>query len=92
MNEMIERAARAVWEKRREACLRLYGDELEPFGDGAVPRMNGVFDEVIAIFQAIREPTDDMIAGAYGEGPCAPGDWPTPEQAWPLMIDAILAE
>lgn len=89
-SEMIERAARAAWEKRREMAKRNMNIDVEPFGDGTIPRANGIFDEVIAIFEAIREPTEAMKeAGDNAVGEIGYGDDPQ-SFVWPIMIDAAM--
>lgn len=49
----LDKAARAIWNDRvqRNALL---GVDLEPWGDGSIPRANGIFEEALAALQAAR--------------------------------------
>lgn len=93
MNEIIERVARALWGARRAYASR-EGIFLEEWGDGAVPRANGVFEEARAAIEAIREPTDDMMVEAEMKVPallCFAEKEKSPSyKAWQTMIDAAL--
>lgn len=61
---MIERMARAMWETRRETA-RQSGIELEPWGDGTVPRANNVMQEARAALEAMRELDGEMMAALW---------------------------
>lgn len=89
----LEQAARAAWDARRKYNLDKHSVILEEWGDGSLPRANGIFEETIALLRAIREPSDEMIA-AYlrAERDCTgPRDWVI-RQAWPKAIDSLLVE
>lgn len=59
MSEMIEKVARAIWDRRRASAAEL-GIELEEWGDGGIPRANKVFEEARAALEAMRQPTSRM--------------------------------
>jgi hypothetical protein len=60
----IEAVARAMWERRRTFASE-QRITLEAWGDGSVPRANGVMEEARAAIEAIREPTEDMADCAH---------------------------
>jgi hypothetical protein len=85
VSEMIERVAKAMWDARR-ANANNNGVELEFWGDGSIPKANGIMDEARAAIEAMREPTGAMvIAGRYPAG-----GGPEAEATWEAMIDAAL--
>lgn len=88
MNEMVERAARAIWEKRREKA-RLSNIELEEWGDGSIPKANHIIDEVVAAIEAMREPTDGMICAVLDLHDSAPRALRASED-WQTMIDEAM--
>jgi hypothetical protein len=53
MSEGVERVAKAIWEARRAHHKGAFGIELEPWGDGSLPRMNGIEAEARAAIEAI---------------------------------------
>jgi hypothetical protein len=59
MSEMIERVARAMWEVRRQKA-GLVPVELEPWGDGSIPRANHIMDEARAALEAMLEEASDL--------------------------------
>lgn len=63
MSDMLERVARAMWEQRRRYVQETMPDvgPLEEWGDGSVPRSNGVFEEAREAVEAMREPTHKMV-------------------------------
>lgn len=63
MSEMVERVARAIWERRREKYHTDYPDmrQLDEWGDGSVPRANGVEDEARSAIEAMRVPTREAF-------------------------------
>lgn len=102
MSEMIERVARAMcaeverWTDATEpqpVWKTLGFASREAFVDNAWP--NYASQARVAI-EALREPTDDMIAAGIAEADeCTDGQTICaiciPEHAWPKMIDAALA-
>jgi hypothetical protein len=54
MSDQIQRVARAMWEKRRELALRS-DIILEEWGDGTIPKANGIHEEAAAAIAAMRE-------------------------------------
>lgn len=48
----VDRVACAIWNDRVQRCA-LLGIVLEPWGDGTIPRANGVFEEAIAAIKAM---------------------------------------
>lgn len=64
---MVERVAKAMWEKRREISRLDYEIELDEWGDGTVPAGCGVLDEARAAIEAMREPTEQMRDHGKGE-------------------------
>lgn len=56
-DELVERVARAIWNRRRESAAGM-GIDLEEWGDGGIPRANDVFEEACAAIDVVR---------AYGE-------------------------
>ncbi len=56
---MIERVARAIWEQRRTKALELLPDHpLEEWGDGSIPKANGIMEEAQAAIEAMQEPIE----------------------------------
>lgn len=49
----VERVARAIWEQRRKHAREQNGIDLEEWGDGSIPRANGVMDEASAAMEAM---------------------------------------
>lgn len=100
MSEMIERAALAL-----HAHLRL--DPTEYVGEyrkyGRETEISGVFDLndiVRVVIEVMREPTENMweaglatghVGGIGDNGGLEPNDF-DPEEVWPAMIDAALAD
>ena len=62
MSDMIEQVAKAMWDVRRAHAMNEAGIELEFWGDGTIPKANGIMDEARAAIEAMREPTDEMVA------------------------------
>ena len=62
---MIERVAKAIWERRRQLAKSESDIDLEEWGDGSIPRSNHVFAEARAAIEAMREPTEAMLDAAY---------------------------
>jgi hypothetical protein len=87
MSEMIERVARAIWERRRGAAA-IAGIDLEEWGDGGIPRANHIFEEARAAIEAMREPTDVMCDGAVGWHCRSSSD---ARNTWEEMIDEALS-
>jgi hypothetical protein len=87
----IEQIARAMWRVRQEYCRREYAGiaPLEDWGDGSIPRANGIFDEALAALEAMRTPTRAMVAA----GDAILGEHTIAESGWyHVMIDAALSE
>jgi hypothetical protein len=53
MNEIVERVAKAMWDVRR-AHANNAGIFLEFWGDGTIPRANGIMEEARAAIEAIE--------------------------------------
>lgn len=95
---MIERVARAQWDQRRKWAER-EGYTLEEWGDGSIPRANGIEEEARAAVAAMRDLSEGMLDGGedgvsrhYG-GCCIPADnRKTARDVWQAAIDAALAE
>lgn len=52
---IVERVARAQWEQRRKKALEFMPDHpLEEWGDGSVPKSNGIMEEARAAIEAMR--------------------------------------
>ncbi len=62
------------------------GIGLEPWGDGSVPRLNGIMEEARASIAAMLVPTPEMEDAARALG-CASG-----KAMYAAAIDAALAE
>lgn len=85
MSEMIERVATAIYENRR----RMYEDRV-PFKDLYPSAQRPYLDEARAAIEAMREPTEEMIAaGARGSGEDSQD---VALGAWEAMIDAALSK
>lgn len=57
MSDMVECVARAIWERRRALAKSFFPDvtfDLEEWGDGSIPRSNGVLEEAEAAIAAFR--------------------------------------
>jgi hypothetical protein len=81
---MIERVAKAMWDARR-ANANNNEVELEFWGDGSIPKANGIMDEARAAIEAMREPTEAMV-GIHSL-PYCPAEM---REYWHAMIDAAL--
>jgi hypothetical protein len=85
MSEMVERVARAIWEKQRSKIGDPNGlnARLE-WKDKAVPAQfwDSYFDDSRAAISAMREPTLEMISAGNKE-------W-VPAKVFRAMIDEIL--
>lgn len=92
MSEMIEEVAKAMWDVRR-AHANGAGVFLEFWGDGTIPKANGIMQEARAAIEAMREPTDAMVNAANALDEVSKGVLitPIPERAWEAMIDAALS-
>ena len=86
MNKIIEKGAKAAYEKYNEGligCCEPSWDELpEDFKD----RLRETTKAFIA---AIREPTNEMVEAAFGKSDLEPHPFRT---VWYDMIDVILKE
>jgi hypothetical protein len=86
MSEMIEQVAKAMWDVRR-AHANKDGIFLEFWGDGTVPKANGIMEEARAAINAMREPTEVMQKAAREQ---------TGQQSyadvWRAMIDEALKD
>ena len=56
--QIIELIAKSIWGKRREHVARS-GVDLEEWGDGKIPRLNGIFEEAKAAYDTIVEVTPE---------------------------------
>lgn len=83
MNEIVEQAAKAMWDTRR-AHANNAGIDLEVWGDGTIPKANGIMAEARAALESIREPTEDMANAAECAEPFSF------EAMWKAAIDAAL--
>lgn len=86
---MLERMARAMWEQRRKKTAEDYPTlpPLEAWGDGSVPKANGIMEEARAGLEATREATESMLAA--GEDFCTSNGM---AGCWNAMLDVILTE
>ena len=68
MSEMIEEVAKAIWDVRR-AHANKAGIWLEFWGDGSIPKENGIMEEARAAIEAMRDlpgdPGPRYTAGEY---------------------------
>lgn len=88
MSEMLEQVAKAMWDARR-AHANNSGVELELWGDGTIPKANGIMDEARAAIEAMIDPTDNMlIRGSAAAEVCDDG-WET-NATWMAMINAAV--
>ena len=66
--ELTAFVARGIWERRRFFLRQMHHVELEEWGNGEIPRSNGIMGEAEAAIIAyeggmgIRPPEDDEIA------------------------------
>lgn len=88
MSEMIEMVAQAMWASRR-AHANNSGIELEFWGDGTIPKANGIMDEARAAIEAMREPTNRMICAVLDLHDSAPRTFRVSDD-WRAMIDEAL--
>lgn len=88
MSEMIEQVAKAMWDARR-AYANDHGIFLEFWGDGSIPRANGIMDEARAAIEAMREPTNPMIGAVLDLHDSAPKTFRVLDD-WHAMIDTAL--
>lgn len=84
----IEEVARGIWERRRKWAAENYGHTLEEWGDGSIPRLNGVMEEARDAIAAMREPTIDMIINLAGYEESSSEK----AEGWRDAIDAALKE
>jgi hypothetical protein len=84
MSEMIEKVAKAMWDARRGHANNS-GVFLEFWGDGSIPKKNGILDEARAAIAAMREPTEMMLWAGNEQLDCA-GEL----RCWQAMIDEAL--
>lgn len=84
----IEEVARAIWQARRDFIKKDRGWDLEEWGDGTVPKLNGVMEEARAAIMAMHRPTSHMLAGSkrFMDSYSSNLMW------WETMIDAALTE
>ena len=88
--EMVERVARKLWAVRVRRMLQRDGIVLEEWGDGSVPRQNGVYEEAKAAIEEMREPTSSMCdAGVIGTK--ADVSFFDVAETYSAMIDAALS-
>lgn len=80
---MVEKMARAMWAQRRKFAGSV-PIELEDWGDGSIPKANGIFEEAQAAIEAMREPTEEMKAA------CMAPRVGSPMESYTAMIDAAL--
>jgi hypothetical protein len=81
---MIERVARAIYERRSKRTNYVWPDDVYP----AV--RNRCFSDARAAIEAARVPTEAMLEA--GELTMADGRWDGPGTCWDWMIDAALKE
>jgi hypothetical protein len=87
---MIERVAMAIWEERRQRALR-DGIDLEMWGDGTIPRANGIMEEASEAVRALREPTEEMVDYADSHTPADSDNLQCPDW-YRHAIDSILSD
>lgn len=54
MEELIEEVAKAMWEVRRKHAQQS-GITLEEWGDGTLPKANGIYEEAAAAINTVAE-------------------------------------
>lgn len=87
MNEMIERAARAIRDELSKDGVFFTRDD----GVGSYECYEGALDPAALsriVLRATRQPTDDMLTAAAGLTEGEGG----PTETWQAMIDAALAD
>jgi hypothetical protein len=52
--ELVEDIARAMWERRRKFSGN-FSIQLEEWGDGSIPKANGIIDEANAALKVVYE-------------------------------------
>lgn len=94
MSEIVERVAKAMWEKSREGTLRSCNGEvipidpeiLHPRSDWDRPEIRGHWMALAkSCIEALREPSDAMLDRAGGFTSSRNRD----AEAWRTMIDAV---
>jgi hypothetical protein len=60
-DKLTGRVAKAIWKVRRQQCKDLRGIELEPWGDGSIPRANHVFEEAAAAIAVVEAYGNELI-------------------------------
>lgn len=105
---VIVRAARALYEAQRPVSYRRDCTQPDlppvkhlkaqlPWEELSDGTKQYLIDQVSAVLQAIREPSEAMISAAWehrreDDDHSRLGEEPLPEDAWPAMIDAALEE
>lgn len=89
MSEKIEDVAKAMWDVRR-AHANNEGIFLEFWGDGTIPKANGIMEEARAAIEAMREPTMLMVVAAWNLTDPLPKGEDLYHHAWQVMIDEAL--
>jgi hypothetical protein len=87
----LEAVARAMWEARRAHNAAVFGIEVEAWGDGSLPRANGIFAEAKAALEALKPPDAAMFAAVFP----APGSLAgivALEKAWGMMLEVAAKE
>jgi hypothetical protein len=60
VSEMLEQVARAMWDQRRKWAGNV-PIELEEWGDGSIPKANGIMEEARAALAVIEEAGYEMV-------------------------------
>ncbi len=60
-DEQVEDVAKAIWDARR-AYANNAGIQLEYWGDGAIPRANGIMDEARAAIAAYAPAQEEILS------------------------------
>ena len=94
----VEEVARAIWQARRDFVRKDQNWDLEEWGDGTIPKLNGVMDEAEAAIKAMQSPTEAMVnAALHDHATNAPYETPFgPDGSFArqfnAQVDAALAE
>jgi hypothetical protein len=100
---MIKRVAKAIWEERRQRAMR-DGIDLEMWGDGTIPRANGIMEEASEAIRALRDSltpkfATTVLADGFVDWVRSPqgseewfGNYADFEAGWRLAFDSILSD
>lgn len=89
MSEMIERVARAAYDKMVRCSGSNPDEELNRWDNQLAALREDWRAAMIAAIQAMGEPTEAMV-DAGGDTPMVDGDGHDPKEVWRAMIDEAL--